>query len=148
MSVLALLTGRLAPGVWHLDPDADEADPTTIARLADGLGWDVRPFIVAPDKADLIDAVGEAARVPSYVRSNWDSLEDGLRDIAPPRNDRLLLIADAPTVTAVGDVLIEILDGIARFWHGHGVRVCVVWIGPGPGPRLDAVSPIRASRRG
>ena len=144
--MLALLTHRLAPGVWQADGNAD--DIASIERLADGLGWDVRIFATDDDKAVTIESVGRAARVPPYVRSNWDSLNDGLRDISEPRNDQLLLIADAATATANDAVLIEILDDAAQFWRAHGVEFCVVWVGPGDGPRLDAVEPIRASRRG
>ncbi len=144
--MLALLTHRLAPGVWQIDGNAD--DIVSIERLADGLGWDVQTFATDDDKAATIESVGRAARVPPYVRSNWDSLNDGLRDISRPRNNQLLLIADAAAVTANDHVLIEILDDAAQFWGRHGVRFCVVWVGPGAGPRLDAVEPVRASRRG
>lgn len=146
MTLLALLTDRLAPGVWHIDPNV--ADPAAIEELADGLGWDVRHFSPDDDKAATIRDVCDAAGAPGYVRSNWDSLEDGLRDIARPRNDRLLLIADSSTATAFDDVVIDILDNTARFWDRYGIRIVVVWVGPGSGPRLDAVAPVRASRRG
>ncbi len=146
MSLLALLTHRLAPGVWQIDGNA--ADIAAIEHFADGLGWDVRTFATDDTKAATIESVGRAARVPSYVRSNWDSLNDGLRDISRPRNSQLLLIADAATVTANDQVLIEILDDASQFWDRHGVRFYVVWVGPGAGPRLEAVEPVRASRRG
>lgn len=141
LTELALLTGRLAPGVWRTDEEPDRVE-----SLATGLGWTTRRVVVRPDKEQLISDVADATGAPAYVRSNWDSLADGLKDIEPP-GGRLLLLAES-SGTVHDEILIDILDEAARFLDRFGVQLQILWIGLGPSPHLAAVDPIRASRLG
>lgn len=141
MTLLGLLTGRLAPGVWRVDEEPDGID-----SLATGLGWTVRRFRTDEDKGRLISAVADAAGTPSYVRGNWDSIADGLKDIEPA-GGRLLLLAET-SGTAHDPILTDILDEACAFLSRFDVHLQVLWVGPGAAPQLTAVDPIRANRSG
>jgi hypothetical protein len=142
MTLVGLLTGRLAPGVWRVDEE-----PSGIESLAAGLGWTVRRFSTDEDKGRLIGAVADAAGAPSYVRGNWDSIADGLKDIEPPAGGRLLLLAET-SGTAHDQILTDILDEACAFLSRFDVHLQVLWVGPGEAPHLTAVDPIRANRPG
>jgi len=151
VSLLALLTDRLAPGVWRLDHE-----PNGLGALAAGLGWTVRQFRVVDDKAELISALGTAVGVPDHVRGNWDSLADGLTDIAWDSERRLLVVADRtvadePAVDGAETgahvvVLTSVLNDAAAYWNRHGAVFQVVWIGEGSAPQLADVEPISVRR--
>ncbi len=142
MSVLALLSGRLAPGVW-----SSSATPTDVEDLAVGLGWTVHSVRTCGDKTQLLTDLGRAVGVPSYVRPNWDSLADGLRDISLAPGARHLVVVDAPDPTPLDVTMIEILDEAATFWRRFDATFQVIWIGSAAAPRLDQIDPIKASRR-
>jgi hypothetical protein len=142
MSLLALLTGRLAPGVWR-----SEAPVTEVQDLSVALGWTVNTTTTSENKTDFLDLVGRSVGVPAYVRPNWDSLADGLRDISLDAGDRRLLIVDAAQATSHDQTMIEILDEAAAFWHRWGATFQIVWIGEATAPRLDQVDPVKVSRR-
>lgn len=142
MSVLSLLSGRLAPGVWRSD-----VTPTEIHDLAVGLGWTVDMTTTSEDKTELLTRVGSAVGVPGYVRPNWDSLADGLRDLSLAHGAHHLLIVDGSRITPHDQTMIEILDEAAVFWHRFGAAFQIVWIGAASAPRLEQVDPVKASRR-
>lgn len=143
MSALAMVTGRLAPGVWR----GGSMSSTDLTTLAEGLGWVVRrgQIDATEVKADYLAQLGTIAGVPSYVRSNWDSLADGLRDTGI--ETRRLLAIEAILPTPFDATAIEILDEAVTFWHAQGKTMQVVWFGPVDAPDLDEIDPIRRSRR-
>jgi len=143
VSFLALVTGRLAPGVWRTDPGARDE----LATLASGLGWNVRSgaIPVIDDKQAYITALAEILDAPSYVRSNWDSLADGLRDVVLDRHALWLIEpAGASSFDAVAQ---GVLEDTIDFWERNGRLVTVVWFGALQAPQLDDVDPPRRSRR-
>lgn len=142
MTLLALLSGRLAPGVWR-----SNAAPSDVRDLAVGLGWTVDAVGTNDDKAQFLSDLGHTVGVPDYVRPNWDSLADGLRDISLAPGERRLLVVDAPQPTAHDETMIEILDEAAAFWRRFGATFQIVWIGASTAPHLDAIDPVKASRR-
>lgn len=142
MSLLSLLSGRLAPGVWRSDATSAE-----VHDLAVGLGWTVDMTTTSEDKTEFLTRVGSAVGVPGYVRPNWDSLADGLRDVSLADGARYLLIVDGSRATPHDQTMIEILDEAAAFWHRFGAAFQTVWIGAASAPRLELVDPAKASRR-
>lgn len=142
MSALALVTGRLAPGVWR----ADAMSRIDLAALADGLGWSIRTGTIAAtgDKAIYLGSLGTLAGVPEYVRPNWDSLADGLRDTGI--EGQHLLLIETNEVTPFDDIAVDILEEATAFWAKQGEMMQVVWFGPVTAPRLDQIEPTRMSR--
>jgi len=143
MSGLALVTGRLAPGVWR----GGSMPRTELTNLARGLGWIVHEGQISAveDKATYLDELGAIAGVPDYVRPNWDSMADGLRDtgITTPR----LLVIQTNRPTPFDATAIEILDEAVGFWAVHDAIMQVAWFGPVEAPDLDQVNPDKRSRR-
>ncbi len=142
MSALALVLGRLAPGVWR----GGTQTSGELVRLAESLGWDVRSGTLdAPDdKTGYLESLGTIAEVPAHVRPNWDAMADGFRDLSFDR--RLLLVIDAPSLSAFDGIAVEILDEAVTFWAAHGATLQVVWSGPIQAPGLDDVDPVKRSR--
>lgn len=143
MSALALVTGRLAPGVWR----CSSMSGTDLTSLAQGLGWPVvhGEITSTDDKAAYLAQLGAIAGVPGYVRPNWDSLADGLCDTNI--GSRRLIVLETSQPTAFDATAIEILDDAASFWAKHGAVMQVAWCGPVTGPALDDIDPVRLSRR-
>lgn len=142
MTLLGLLTDRLAPGVWRSDDEPDDVDGSARA-----LGWDVRRVVLSDDKGRVITDLAEAAGAPGYVRANWDSLADGLKDIDAPDGHRLLLVIETAG-SAHDSTVVDILNEASSFLARFGTRLQIVWIGPGDAPHVEAVHPIRSSRLG
>lgn len=142
MSALALATGRLAPGVWR----GGTMPSGPLRSLAEGLGWPVRGghITAAEDKAEYLTQLGSIAGVPDYVRPNWDSLADGLRDTGITQRQLLVIESSAPT--PFDALAVEVLDEAALFWAGQGATMQVVWFGPITAPTLDEIDPPRRSR--
>lgn len=142
MSALALLTGRLAAGVWK----GGTMPATELVAFARGLGWPIRSGEISAfdDKAAYLTQLGELAEVPDYVRPNWDSLADGLRDTDVQQRQLLVIETDAPT--PFDALAVEVLDEAAAFWAAHGATMQVVWFGPIEAPALDQIDPLRRSR--
>lgn len=143
MSGLALATGRLAGGVWR----GGSMSRSELTSLASGLGWPVRQGRIEAidDKAAYLNALGTLAGVPDYVRPNWDSLADGLRDIEIVSRQLLAIETDQPT--AFDATAVEILDEAVSFWESQRSTLQVVWFGPIEAPDLDQVDPVKRSRR-
>jgi len=114
--------------------------------LAQGLGWDLRHGRIdtVDDKPAYLARLGSIAGVPSYVRANWDSLADGLRDTDITRRRLLVIETDVPT--PFDATAIDILNEAVTFWSSHGQTMQVVWFGPVQAPDLDQVNPNRRSR--
>lgn len=119
---------------------------TDLSVLAKGLGWPVRSgeISASDDKAAYLTQLGELAGVPDYVRPNWDSLADGLRDTDV--DERQLLVIETNAPTPFDTIAVEILDEAAAFWAVHGATMQVVWFGPIDAPALDQIDPLRRSR--
>ena len=143
MSALALVTGRLAPGVWR----GGSMPSSDLAALADGLGWPVRrgEISTTDDKATYLEQLGTIAGVPAYVRHNWDSLADGLTDTGI--SSRRLLVIETSSPMPFDAIAIEVLEDAIRFWAKQGATMQVAWFGPVTAPALDDVDPVRLSRR-
>lgn len=143
MSALALVAGRLAPGVWRSDSTARPE----VAALAAGLGWSVRSgTIETEDKADYLRRLAEIAEAPSYVQPNWDSVADGLRDLTFER--RCLILVETQRPNPLDTTAIEVLDEAAVFWARQAKVLQVIWFGASSAPALGEVDPTRASRLG
>lgn len=143
MSRLGLVTGRLAPGVWR----TDAGDRSELANLAAGLGWDVRSGAIehSADKRAYITRLAELVCAPRYVRANWDSLADGLRDLSI--GDQSMWLIEPTDVSPFDAIAVEIFGATAEFWERHGTHLSVVWFGSAPAPRLEDIDPPRRSRR-
>lgn len=142
MSALGLVTGRLAPGVWR----ADATSRIDLATLASGLGWSIRTGLIAAtgEKSVYLSSLGLLAGVPDYVRPNWDSLADGLRDTGI-EGRRLLLIETSESMP-FDAIAVDVLQEAAIFWARQGEMMQVVWFGPVTAPQLDQIDPARTSR--
>lgn len=142
MSGLALLTGRLAPGVWR-GGSMPSAELTTVAE---SLGWTVQRGSISTteDKVGYVTQLGAIAGVPAYVRPNWDALADGLRDTGI--ENRRLLVIETEAPMPFDATAVEILDEAISFWSRHEATMQVVWFGPVEAPALDHVDPVRRSR--
>lgn len=142
MSALALVTGRLAPGVWR----GGAMSAAELTSLAEGLGWPVRGGVITAteDKANYLTQLGLIAGVPDYVRPNWDSLADGLTDTDIRTRQLLVIQTDVPT--AFDAIAVDVLSEASTFWAKHGSTMQVVWFGPVDAPALDDIDPERRSR--
>lgn len=128
--ILALLTGRLAPGVWSC-PEA----PDDLAALVTGLGW--TPIVLdlrrSPDKPQILACLAAEAGFPDYYRPNWDATADCLKDLSG-RKWLVIVRADGvdPGVAPVA-VLLDVLSEVSGFWARHGRNFSTLWIGrPAP----------------
>lgn len=142
--VTPLLVGHLSPGVWRADDV--QIHPATMAEVAADVGWTVRHgrLPVGDDKAAYITALAALGGAPSYVRGNWDSLADGLTDLAG--DGPTLLVVESPEPTSFDGMAVEILDEACRWWDEQRRPIHVVWFGTVDAPSLTAVGPLRAIR--
>lgn len=143
-AVAPLLVGHLSPGVWRADGLA--ITPDALAAAAEGLGWTTTSgrLPATEDKAAYITALAQLAQAPSYVRGNWDSLADGLTDIAG--TDATMLIVETTQPSSFDSMAVDILDEACRDWAGLGRSVQVAWFGPIAAPSLGHVGSLRAIR--
>lgn len=142
MSALGLGVGRLAPGVWR----GGSTSPADLVSLAEGLGWSVRQGTIdhTDDKAVYLTQLGAIAGVPSYVRSNWDSMADGLRDTGIM--GRRLVVIETSAAMPFDSTAIGVLNEAVAFWARQNATMQVVWFGPVAAPALDGVDPVKRSR--
>lgn len=92
----------------------------------------------AQSKAAVIEAVRAGLRLPDYCGSNWDALEECLRDLKEgggwllvfENADGLLLLPTSELST-----FLSVLSDTAEFWkdEGHSFRVALIG-----GPALAA----------
>lgn len=127
--LLALLLGRLSPGVW-----SHSEAPDDLADLVAGLGW--KPVQLdldrSTDKAQILERLAEGAGFPEYYRPNWDATADCLKDLP---GDKWLVIVRAGDVDpeiAPAAVLLDVLSEASSFWARHGHNFSTLWIGPAP----------------
>lgn len=73
-------------------------------------------------KSELLTAIGRALGTPDYFGSNWDALEECLRDFDEGRG-WLIIFEHADALLALPrqdlTVLGEILSGVAEFWSAE-----------------------------
>lgn len=129
--LIALLTGRLASGVWSIS----DADPDAVRVLAHGMGWTVATVEVAAgiDKAELLGRLARSVGFPTHYRANWDATADCLKDLPGPADARWLLLFDARAIRSVPPpvvTLVDVIDEAATFVEHHGGRLFALWIGP------------------
>lgn len=76
----------------------------------------------ARTKSELLAAIGRALGTPDYFGSNWDALEECLRDFDEGKG-WLLIFEHADALLALPrqdlTVLGEILSGVAEFWSAE-----------------------------
>lgn len=82
-------------------------------------------------KSKLIRAIAEAMRLPAYCGTNWDGLEECLRDL-PEDKGWLLIFENADQLERLDKsqlaAFLSILSDTAKFWEeeGHSFRVILV----------------------
>lgn len=85
-----------------------------------------------PSKPALIEAIAAAMSFPDYCGSNWDGLEECLRDL--PESKGWLLVFDCADAllglpTADLSVFLSILFDTAEFWKNEGHLFHAVLVG-------------------
>ncbi len=153
-SLLALTSGRVAPGIWRVG-----TIPTDAVEQANDVGWQPLELDLSQplDKQSLLTRLADAASFPDYFGHNWDAASDCLQDLEwLPAPGYLLSIHGAEQFrhrhhdldAVLVDVLLETID----YWTAEGVPFHVLWENPNPtsqhpdrfnfvpGPRTDIAS--------
>lgn len=127
--ILALLLGRLSPGVWS-HPEG----PDDLADLALALGW--TPIEIdldrSTDKAQLLAQLASVAAFPSHYRPNWDATADCLKDLPGYKWLVIVRTCDVDSETAPAAVLLDVLSEVSSFWSRHGNNFSTLWLGAAP----------------
>jgi hypothetical protein len=83
-------------------------------------------------KDSLLSAIAKFMAFPDYARSNWDSLEECLRDL-PGANAFLLIFEGADRLVYLSEedrsLFLSILRDTCEFWRGEGVIFSVIMKG-------------------
>lgn len=127
---LTVIFEGLAPGVYRY---AGRVGNTAMQRWAQARGWQAWHINGAniTDKADLLAAVKRAMHLPTWFGSNWDALDETLRDLEGQRAEGYLLIYDHPSALANGDpaawqMFLDLLGGACAFWQEQGQSFYVI----------------------
>lgn len=87
----------------------------------------------ARSKSALIEAVGVAFAFPDYCGTNWDALEECLRDLKENKGGWLLIFENADDLlrlpTSQLSTFLSILSDTAEFWKNEGHSFSAVLVG-------------------
>jgi hypothetical protein len=89
------------------------------------------------EKAALLDALAGAADFPDYCGSNWDAVEECLRDLSWAPASGYLLVWEDARVLARSDprsfrMAEAVLTSVSDHWQERGVPFVVLLRGTGP----------------
>ena len=109
--------GGQKPGfVFVESPDDSKDDQALIVRVPRGVR----------SKEKLLRILADKLRLPGYFGSNWDALEDALRDLTwlPPGRGVVIVHEDLP-FGAGGEnraIYLAILQSVIEHWAANGQR--------------------------
>ena len=97
-----------------------------------------------PSKLVLLEALKHSFALPDYVGSNWDALEESLRDLPTDHKEGFVLCVDpgeALLDLSRNDLytFISILRGTAAFWASEGIVFATVFVSSS-GALMEAVA--------
>ena len=84
-------------------------------------------------KSALLNAIGAAMKLPDYYGSNWDALEECLRDLEQDERGWLVIFENADRLLSLPKqeltTLLAILADTSAFWKNEGRLFRTVFVG-------------------